>query len=58
MRVITDPIVDLVTVLLGLFIFPWLNWTMRVVLNILLVVAGRKLTADDLLVWTVLESSH
>jgi len=58
MRVITDPIVDLVTVLLGLFVFPWLNWTMRVVLNILLVVAGRKLTADDLLVWMVLESSH
>lgn len=55
MRVITDPIVDLVTVILGLFVFPWLYWSMRVALNLVLVLAGRKISADDLIKWTVIE---
>lgn len=58
MRVITDPIVDLVTVLLGLFVFPWLYWSMRMALNLLLVLAGRKISADDFIKWTVIEYSH
>ncbi|OAX41033.1 hypothetical protein K503DRAFT_713394 [Rhizopogon vinicolor AM-OR11-026] len=52
MRVITDPIVDLVTVLLGLFVFPWLYWSMRGALNLVLVFAGQKISADDLINWT------
>lgn len=55
MRVITDPIVDLVTVILGLFVFPWLYLSMRAALNLVLVLAGRKISADDLIKWTVIE---
>ncbi|KAG1738893.1 uncharacterized protein EDB91DRAFT_1137224 [Suillus paluster] len=53
MRVITDPIVDLVTVLLGLFVIPCLYWSVRLVLNILLFLARRKVSADDIIQWTI-----
>ncbi|KAG0698227.1 hypothetical protein DFH29DRAFT_834916 [Suillus ampliporus] len=52
MRVITDPIVDVVTVVLGLFIFPSLYWTIHLALNILLLLTGRKVSADDIIKWT------
>ncbi|KAG2142827.1 uncharacterized protein EDB93DRAFT_1241500 [Suillus bovinus] len=56
MRVITDPIVDFVTVILGLFIFPSLYWSIRLVLNILLL-ATRKVTSDDIIEWTILKTT-
>lgn len=52
MRVITDPIVDFVTVILGLFVFPSLYWSIRLVLNVLLLLARRKVSADDIIEWT------
>ncbi|KAG1811581.1 hypothetical protein EV424DRAFT_1570387 [Suillus variegatus] len=55
MRVITDPIVDFVTVILGLFVFPGLYWSIRLVLNILLLITRQKVTSDAILEWTVIE---
>lgn len=52
MRVITDPIVDFVTVILGLFVFPSLYWSIRLVLNVLLLLARRKVSADAIIEWT------
>ncbi|KIK49077.1 hypothetical protein CY34DRAFT_797462 [Suillus luteus UH-Slu-Lm8-n1] len=52
MRVITDPIVDFVTVILGLFVFPSLYWSIRLVLNVLLLLVRRKVSADDIIEWT------
>ncbi|KAG1770200.1 hypothetical protein EDD22DRAFT_866585 [Suillus occidentalis] len=52
MRVITDPIVDFVTVILGLFVFPSLYWSIRLVLNVLLLLIRRKVSADDIIEWT------
>lgn len=55
MRVITDPIVDLVTVVLGLFVFPGLYWSVRLVLNVVLLLANRKVSADEIIKWTTLK---
>lgn len=55
MRVITNPIVDFVTVILGLFVFPGLYWSIRLVLNILLLITRQKVTSDAILEWTVIE---
>jgi E3 ubiquitin-protein ligase MARCH6 len=55
MRVITDPIVDFVTVILGLFVFPSLYWSIRLVLNVLLLLVRRKVSADEIIEWTVME---
>lgn len=52
MRVITDPIVDFVTVILGLFVFPSLYWSIRLVLDVLLLLARRKVSSDDIIEWT------
>lgn len=52
MRVITDPIVDFVTVILGLFVFPGLYWSIRLVLNVLLLLTRRKVSSDDIIEWT------
>jgi hypothetical protein len=54
MRVITDPIVDFVTVILGLFVFPSLYWSIRLVLNILLFLTRQKASSDDIIEWTVI----
>lgn len=53
MRVITDPIVDFVTVILGLFVFPSLYWSIRLVLNILLFLTRQKASSDDIIEWTI-----
>lgn len=53
MRVITDPIVDFVTVILGLFVFPGLYWSIRLILNILLLLTRRKVSSDDIIDWTI-----
>lgn len=53
MRVITDPIVDFVTVILGLFVFPGLYWSIRLVLNILFLLTRRKVSSDDVIDWTI-----
>lgn len=53
MRVITDPIVDFVTVILGLFVFPGLYWSIRLVLGILLLLARQKVSSDNIIEWTI-----
>ncbi|KAG1839691.1 hypothetical protein F4604DRAFT_1835027 [Suillus subluteus] len=53
MRVITDPIVDFVTVILGLFVFPSLYWSIRLVLNILLLFTRQQVSSDDIIEWTI-----